>query len=707
MRFLFTFLLLSATYTHVCAQTTQTEVKVLNYSDLTTIGQFNKLELGVRLPDDVAMKVKNFVTDARVKPAEKINPFLQWELDVEAEMVHAETGTVKKIPGFFYREYERDETVNTWIEVQTEYTMRIRFAPPLPGKWKCTISVKAKDKQLPAPAPIDFTVVASANKGFITAHPNKHNFQLNGEIVYPVGNNFPSPMKDVNIYHMDNMAYTYSPAETHKATRLSEWMQYHRDIEAYSRSGGRFIRTLQSGWGSLLEFEKKGNYYDRQPYAWEQDRLLEFCEQNGVYMLFNLMEQEPFMKYGNYHMYDWDWSHYNSKGEYNAADLFPQYCYANGKAKEPYEMFMLEDDLRYHEQRTRYYIARYGYSTSIYLFELLSEPWHLGQIFMQEEPFIHEDELGEKTRAAVKNYHERMAGYIKNTLGHTNQLVGIALLPVKYFESEKLIDQSIYNPNIDVISFNPYSPIPNKLVISKSAPNNEVSESENTMARTALTLGRKTGKIIVISEGGPGDGFDACDNYSQLGVDMMTFGFTGVAAYHAWIGFAKAEEPTWLQVVRGMQHMNTPAMKKTLSGNWVQGRQSERDQRRDAKKGKELQYFIAENQQSAAGYVRNYSYNFFTKGKEGLCTSEGGGLEAPMNALRDMKWDEGKPLYVEGLQKTNYEILWYDRTGAVIATQCQKPRRGKMRLEFPELTVTEGKPERPVVWFTMEAKSCN
>jgi hypothetical protein len=693
------------------AQPGQLEAKILNYADASAIRQLNKLELGIRLPNQIGVRVNNFVKETRVSPSEKINPFLAWELDVEAKFVHIETGTAKVVPAFYYREYERDPATDSWVDVGTDHPMRIRFAPSLPGKWRCTISVKVKGKPLDEHPVLDFTVVKSDNKGFVTVHPNKRNLQLNGQMIYPVGTNFPSPTKGVNNYHTAGygMADHFSPAETHSVTKLKDWMRYHEDIEAYSNQGGKYIRTLQSGWSSLLEFEKKGNYYDRQPYAWEQDRLLEFCEQNGVYVHFNLMQQEPFMKYGNYDMFDWDWSHYSGDKSYFKQDIFPAYCYANGDKKEPHETMLLEDDLRYHEQRTRYYIARYGYSTSIYLFELMSEPWHVDQFGGHEELSMNDDALGDTIRKAMRNYHERLAVYIKETLGHTNQLIGIDLFMARFYDGEKFLDQSIYHPAIDVISFNHYTSYPDKMIIAKSSDNNLVLDNENSMARMVLALNRKTGKPILLAEGGAGDGVDDCSNFAQQYVDMMTFGFTGLAGYNSWVGWSNGQERSWPVTIAAQQFMNGTPVTGTLGnadGLWIQGRQAERNLPRDPKKGKELQYYIASDRQSAAGYVKNRSFNFLTKSDGPNCAKAS--FELPFLQLTDMEWDAGnKPLTVEGLSSGNYEITWYDfKTGEVVTTQCQKARRGKMKLHFPILTVTEGKPERPVLWFTMVKKEC-
>ncbi len=72
--------------------------------------------MGVQLPNAIQVRVDNFLQERDVRQAEKINPFLEWELDVEAVFTHKATGTVKQVDGFFYREYERDPSRNSWKE---------------------------------------------------------------------------------------------------------------------------------------------------------------------------------------------------------------------------------------------------------------------------------------------------------------------------------------------------------------------------------------------------------------------------------------------------------------------------------------------------------------------------------------------------------------------------------------------------------------
>lgn len=702
------------------------DVVVMNYPNLMNVLKLEKFELGVSLPTNILTKVNNFVTKANVALTEKINPFLDWELDVEATFTHTTSGTVKKIDAFYYREYERNVTDGVWDEMPTNFPMRARFSPPETGKWQCVITIKTNNTVVAQSAPFLFSVVTSSNPGYVTVHPNNRNLQQNNRMIFPVGINFDGPIKGIVNGHIGPNGDIYGPEDMDVVITPQNFVTYHNDIVNYKNQGGRFIRTLQNPWGALIEFTEKGNYYNRLHYAWEQDRLIDYCEANDILIHFNMLHQEPFMKYGNYHLFDWDWSHYNADGTYFAQDIFPAYCYANEDQKEPYEMFLLEDDLKYHEQRTRYYVSRYGYSTSIYIFELLSEPWHVNELSGQTEPFQEQTTLGANVRAAVQNYHERMSSYIKQTLGHTEHLVGIDVFTATINNSPNYLDPSITHGDIDVISFNPYSQFPDKLVVSKNQniANTEdfiINTGENSMYKTVKTIQDIANKPVLIAEGGAGDGVDDCSNFAQQYVDMMTLGFTGIGGYNSWIGQYSGHEGTWQSIINAQNHMNGYDVIDVLSNNaglWKQGREIAYFANFENKEAKELQYYLSWDQEMGAGYVKNRTYNAYTKRTSEdpttKCMELGATLNQDLKDFRNLMWDE-KTVTMQGLKlNTDYLVHWFEfQTGTYLGSGCESTYNDtKIPLKHPQLyvhpdAVAETGHLWPVLWFIVEQNNCN
>lgn len=686
-------------------------VNVLNLPASGSFQTYSKVELGIELPEAVQLKIINFFAKTRVSNYDKVNPFLDWDLNVVAVFRQEESNKTIRVPAFYFRDFKRDTIQNRYIAIDVKDNMRVRFAPPVPGTWTVRFEWSMKSKPQISSANLSFNVLPSASPGYVKVHENRRNFQLGDSVFYPIGVNFPSPMKDVIIYHSISKAdgsAPYGPNETHLAVSPKAYLRYLQDVQDYIDAGGKYIRTLQSAWGSLIEFEEKGNYVDRMHYAWEQDHFIELCAKNDVYVQFNLLQQEPFMKYGNYDMFDWDWSHYDREGNYHPEDRYPAYCYANGDKKQPHEMFMNEIDLMHHEQRLRYYIARYGYSRNIYLFELLSEPWHLNQI-MNHEPFFQNSPEGITVRKAVLNYQTRMAKYMRTNLQHAPQLIGVDMSIAHIYDGPWGIDSSIYIPEVDVIGVNPYSSVPEKLVIQKSGDNNEIAPNENTMRRVVNILAQTAGKPVIISEGGAGDAVDEWSEYAQQKLDMATFGLSGLAGYNSWLGWSQGQEVNWPFMIVAQNFVNSQAFKEVIgqgSGKWIHGVQAEKLSKKDKKRTKELQYYVAESGSVAVGYVKNRSYNFWTKAPDKTkLPYDYLKDDLDLGTLKDVSSEDGKSLIVEGLAKgKRVKITWYDAfTGKVIADETVKWKR-KFILRHPDLVVTDPEKELPLCWFSIRVE---
>ena len=567
-----------------------------------------------------------------------------------------------------------------------------------------------------------FNVVESGSLGYVKVHENNRNLQRGNRIIFPVGHNFPNPMNDVAQFPVW-VDPVLPPTETHKAARMEAWKSYIADIERYANLGGKYIRTIQSPWSSLIEFEKRGNYYDRLHYAWEQDNLMDLCEEKDILVMFNLMIHEPFMKYGDYWMSAWDWDHWEDNGNYNSEDLYPHYCYnTEPGVKQVYEMFTNQEDLYYHTQRTRYYISRYGYSTNIYEFELLSEPYHINEFWIEgseaakpiNDPNNPERQL---LRDAMLSYNSTVSSYIKN---NSNQLVGINYSGPEWLKDSELSNDPVSSlSTIDLIGMNLYANDPNKLLISKSTDNNVTELGENSYYARVKAFQDKYGKPVLFPEFGIEEDKHPCSNFTGHYVDVMTAGFTGVAGFNMWDGFMHPtqtepyeEENLWPSTIRAQQHMNANDVINTLkngNGNWIQGRQQEKlnPGNNNQVPVKEQQYYVSNNKETAVGYIKNRSYNISTKGITSYCLLS---LENPIDELINISYSDGpisNTLWVEGLKNnTDYRIDWYTfKEGEYFGSECLNTNGNKLKLKHPVLLTTYF--DRPLVWFVIQQQNCN
>lgn len=700
--------------------TTGIQVVLIGTSDTLTVEKLRKTELGIRFPEHVQQEIRSFIYNLRLAPGIKpLNPFLEWELNVEARFEHAD-GAVQVVDGFFYQPYEYYR--NTWQLAHTDYPMRIRFAAPEAGTWQCHVQVSIRGKMAYS-ASFPLKVEDSGAPGFVAVHPNHRNFQRDGKMIFPIGQNFAAPEDSVRMYHA--LKPGFGPNETTMATDPRTWKRYRQYVENFADSGGQYIRTIQTPWASLIEFEQRGNYFKRLHYAWEQDQLLALCEEKNVLVLYNLLIQEPFMNFGDYWFSDWDWDRYDYDGNHHPEELYPVYAYNDRPGeKQPHEMFLNDEDLRYHEQRIRYYIARYGYSTAIYGFELLSEPYHLDQYWKNgpnNEPFLHpEHPLHDTVKLALENYHNRMSDYIKNKLGHTDHLIAVNVTNASWKpHGNGIFDMSIKSPNIDFVGINPYATLPNRFLMSKSQRNGhmQVDEGENSYYAMIHDYWQLCDKPIMISEGGQDEAVLLCSDFSGSSIDNKALGFLGFAGYNLWTGFRKHEFFIWEKTIATSQFFQEHVLPvlENGNGNWLQGRQATALHRRDKTPGRELQYYISEDQTLAVGYVYNRHYNFFTTASNEECAQarftedqkDGYPEMYPLNEKSSVKWNDGSRrsrLDVEGLLSgTRYTIRWYGfQDNTVRKVESVKSRRnGTLVLEYPELTV-EGEDANPVYWFTLE-----
>jgi len=754
--------------------------QVINYDNLDAVKRYKKLEIGVTLPQEIKERVDLFLLKKGDK-SKRLNPFVEWDLDVEATFYHVETGEQRSIDGFYTRDFLRvvdtlqiggRTVIDDWVDVDSLdgrgnlFPFRIRFSPPLNGDWKVEVSIKVK-KELyhKFNDVVEFHVVESGDPGFVKVHPNQKNLMRGDEMIFPIGHNLlPTPGAipwGGNEDYLGKNHFSYR--NTEKAANTKSWDYYLNQVARYFNEGGKYIRDLQSPWMSLIEFEEKGNYFKRLHYAQEMDSLVQLCEQYGALMNFNLFIHEPIMKYGDYDMSAWDWGHYNEHGEKETIDWklrYPRYCY-NDKPfgeKEPHEMFLNEDDLNYHKQRTRYYMSRYGYSTSIYTFEIMSEPFHLNENasshwsdFKVISPFHQPStEKGKEVRYAVYNYHKVLSEYMRDSL-NINQLIGIdmGVGMTEEYHDYSFDSLSITIPSIDIVGINYYYLNPDGLFLEEGY-GKQTSVHGNTYDLSGNAIASKVEKIryihdfhngkkipVLVSEGGIAESFLACTNYSQFYVDLMSFPFSNVAGYNAWHGWEDGKEELRRATVRTEAFVNgSSGLINVLDegqGNWKHNKKyvpSNSELRSGSRFPKETQYYIAENKEKAVGYVRNLTYNVRTTGEvmvhiDSTClqrarnstereacytedfTCVDYSFEYPgFNEIDWFDYRKGKKIKIQDLKiRESYCIDFYAYNHEDfnmlnrVRTDCGKTnRRGEMTLKFPVLDPWN-KETGPVLWF--------
>jgi hypothetical protein len=724
------------------------DLVVLNYTDLVSIEKCKKVEIGIDLSEEIEERIQLFLAgDSGSKFP--LNPFISddlnpntSELAIHATFVHSSTQTVKERDFFYYHDYvQKGEGWKDDVNKANKYLMRVRFAPSLPGEWKSTITINLDGERTQLPE-FNFQVLDNDHAGFVKVHKNKRNLELGGEIIFPIGHVFPGPYNRAN---GGQTPWGDIPNGPQANTTAGDWNQFIGDIKSYINQGGESFKLIQTAYGNLLEFEEKGNYIKRMHYAWEQDKIMDLCEENNVLINFNLLFQDVIMGYGQNgsgtYGDPWDYGNYGQDGPVPfSADYYPTFCYFK-PGTLPSHQFLDTVLMNFHKQRTRYYVARYGYSPQIYTWELMSEPFHMDQfhraeishpitgVKIDDEPATNIEHPGHEVAIeAINRYHNKLSDYMKNELKDHDHLITI---------DQSIIDdnsaiypyQSAFNPSIDIIGYNYYSAKPDKLVISKDDKNGKnntvIDDNETTIFKLFTDKFLLFHKPIILSESGHGSTEMQlkCIGTSGNIIDAMTLCYSGIAGIHPWEGYQYGnynqydERLLWPSTIASEKFMNSNKVTETLNnleGNWDQGRQVEKIAQSDIEYPKELQYYISQNKELSTGYVRNRSYNIYTMRTDESCSlaeNYDAGFEAPLHEFTPIDFELGsvksifnRYIYVTGLKrKTFYEITWYDFISGEVLPIKQTQRsdsKSRLKVEFPDLTLET--PQRPIVWFSMK-----
>lgn len=331
------------------------------------VGINEKLEIGMNLPADLQFAVQSFLATGS-----GTNPFDPNQINVRADFVNGSEHFVSY--GFYYQDYERDVSTLSpfvpynWIAQPTEYDWRIRFAPRKLGNWTGTISVSLNGATtaMYVVSGLVFECVSSDNPGYLeVGSDNRHlRFSTAGHSFFGIGQNIAW----CGPYFRGQVAITQPYLYADGILDLHDW------INSLADNGGnlaRFIVTPQFGeieWGELGNYSSPNVSEPQTPLsntgltqAWELDRFVELCEQRNVYLILNLVFQGEYRE-DTPEPFGWQYNPYNQQipGITRPTEL---YGIPSVRAEA----------IRHLNNKHRYYLSRYGYSTSIGVLQMFSE----------------------------------------------------------------------------------------------------------------------------------------------------------------------------------------------------------------------------------------------------------------------------------------------------------------------------------------------
>lgn len=318
--------------------------------------KFSKAELGISVPESITVLVEEFL-----KTGKGINPFDPDQVDIRVVFEH-DSGKYT-VNAFYFDEYSRDASTikpvflhcpdAKWNKNATDFHWRVRFAPPYAGKWTATALINAPSVSEKAfgSSTLVFEVIQGKADGFLEVGSDQRHFRFGGsnksffmlgqDIAWPDGNRFRGGTYPA-----------YTPLVAGGFLDIQDWT---RNLAA---NGGNTIRVVNVPWSYELEWDNIGVY--RMDRAWELDQLFSVCEEVGVKMMF-CMEHGTYTDLPGDENLDWN------KHPYHRAlknIVMPEDFLTDSTARATYK------------KKLRYFLARWGYSQSLGVFQLISEMEH-------------------------------------------------------------------------------------------------------------------------------------------------------------------------------------------------------------------------------------------------------------------------------------------------------------------------------------------
>ncbi|NOQ73086.1 MAG: hypothetical protein GQ574_13860 [Crocinitomix sp.] len=661
------------------------------------VGRFEKLELGVQLPAEINARVLEHRSSEN-----GLNPYNPEEIDVYAEFYY-QLGNKWFGPvrtnGFYYVDYAREKKY--WRKVETDHSFRIRYAPPVVGKYKCIVTAIINQKDTLVNSEFRFDCKASDNKGFVNVGENKRYLKVGDEPFFPVGQNLTGPnTKKLTLEWGDKVA----PPELYD--------DFYGLMKELSDSGANYFRYIVSPWQSEIEFEHLGYYGNRMSNAWEFDRLLDTAKALDLKMHYNMAMHYSFEAPSGYAMTYWDWS---AKGD-PLSPVYPEdaacwrdhdygYCYRNElDMVNPVDFLSDSIAITFYKRRIRYMVARWGFSTSIGVMELLSEANNFGEAAILDHNTINGKtgcyRVADTADIAFEPYNDKpketivdlmawqieMCRYIKEDLGHNQHPIAINYTGNPDVDNG---DDTYYSEYVDIASYNSYYL--------------DVEKIEKTYRKVTDYYHNEKDKDsyldkpIMNSEFGTGAGSYKCDaNTGYIRRAALT-PFTGtVTAAITWDSHLNEFGPWgYLRPIRElMEGIPLDAENWSVQPPMVQENKSV--EIFHLRKGE-----WGENSK-IVGAIANRTFNYWTQGDTLNCLSSS---KRPPNEYAKMidfsatDLDNSSRRFKKMGSRKSYKISWFNAlTGEFIATTTQSSNSfGRLTLDFPGILT--GNNESPILFF--------
>lgn len=681
------------------------------YAPSTTPGvaiRYKKLELGFSLPAGIIAEINNFVNHTGITPT--LNPFNPSEVDVFAVFEKRDAAGnwqwYEQINGFYYNEFIRviNDPLDTsaasqyWQKDTTSCPFRIRYAPPQVGEWRVRAFANIiGHTTVYQSAFVMFKVVDTGADPYVRVSSNKRYLQKGNDSFFPIGANISWPDYELASW-------------TTKLVPPVCFTDYLSDIEHYSSLGANYFRMILCPWSQDIEFESVGDYSNRLNRAWEVDRIVEKAEERDMYINFNTLVHYPLEAASTYAYFHWDW--YDHTSDLIAPCYsFPWdsgFCYHKDLNLNNPVDFLTDSSAKYfYRNKLRYIAARYGYSTAIISFELISEINNIGMAHSyvnnngycyKIEPIISPYRTDYSVRQATTSWHNEMSSFLKS-IG-LKQLIsvnytGFTKWPFstdEMYRGYMMPDQSFALNTVDLISYNYYS---NEIKRGVKLTENYY---ENVYNYEKAFIHAELG-----SNNSPGP--DDCDQGATLLIDFFTAAFSGMyGSGMMWNNLNKDSGPFSNRFTVLKNFMSGIDM----SDSWFPSYATHSSQKVYAN------YLIEENfEMRIMGTIVNNTFNWYSMADNNSSSCASKSDDTPNNDFipgncQSVDNSVSSNLFIDVSQNPSfnhngekYTIEYYDAiTGGYIGSSEDKVNTSKLKVNFPSLSGY-----RPIILFKAYRKN--
>lgn len=619
------------------------DVAAINYGSLEYILRYEKLELGVDLPADILQKVNNFVNGSS-EP--KINPYLEWELKVEAQFTKAGQAPIK-IDGYYSKDYvsEMVETLpvpandslepfpyytdeeywslGSWTEVPSTHPFRIRFAPPTNGEWSCIVKIYEGENIYESNEFI-FNVIESGNPGYMKVDPGQRFLSYNNKTFIPLGCNLPWPVTSVERDPDLEMYLKYNEGGI-KKDRPEDYRHYgvlprvydkYKDaMRSLADNGANYFRTVMYPTATEIEWEKAGDYTKRLYMAQEMDDILKVAETKNVFLHWDFQIHYSFQYAAAAYGKAWTWNYTSPSGPFCYKTLIGSDTIPGND--NPVRFLTHEESKKYYKQRLRYLLARYGYSTNIAVFELFSEISNVGANKADNSDYY---KTGDNW-TDYRDWQVEMAKYVKSQYNGAIHMVTGSYAGPKHPD-----DDTYQDPNMEIMTSNLYdwgAPDYADEFWTKDITGNYLNDNcPNVDSYTTECLSdamQHNIKPMIISESGVIDVDNDCKfNHVEHNRSLWQSLFSGVAGALSWTQWNRIGNYGIYQQMNdfisqfenlGAENWH-PGASWNTSGKWVYSEDWANEMGEEASKA-DVMYLRSGDRNYAIGVITNKTYNVY------------------------------------------------------------------------------------------------